>query len=408
MRLGEKHYRSAWFLLWMLVIVLGTGPRLVTALHVNLAFHAQAKAFLTPGFSLDDRLSLLKVADQWLSQGANRGQIDQRLLSYLRSMEVVLHQTKRDAAVARMAFREGRRMEAMGNLGQASEYYREAIQRDRHSTAALLELGLLYREQGETKALLAIEQELASLIPTHPVSMTVADSLVLLGYDVDEEAFAFDVPMTIVLYWEIRGKDLQASANLIKRQIDHEGWLTYQVGSRLYQIGEVANLIWNAGFEHPSLWSQGTPPGFTEGHTYRTPFAYSVLLLERDGLGTSAGCVQNTVQRTRGGLTSPIFSVLPGRLYLIGGWVRESDNGAARIFARNLAKRSYLSNIKDVFLTKRFSHDDWAYFGGATFFSGSGPSYASLWADNVGIGSLVCFDNLLLAALPAVPVFEDR
>lgn len=396
-----------WFLILLLAGILLMQPRLLTALHINLAFRAQAEAYLGSRLSLVDRLAQLQMAKHWWNQEVERGLMEQRWWIYVERVEAVLAQMSPDDVIARTAYQKGRQQEGIGNLGQAAAYYRQAAQTDARFVPAHLALWKLLNRQGDLAALL-VEYDLEHLAPTYAVSVPLTTGPMLLGYDLDNAAFAFDAPMPIVLYWQVREGQSVNWADAADYKMNQGGWETYRVGSRIYQVGEVTNLVWNAGFEQPSLWQPGVPPGYGEGHTYKAASAYGLSTLDRDGASTQTGCVYNTEERRYSGLTSPMVPVAPGRLYLAGGWVQEINATGGRILVRAYADPFYHGHANDLILLKQFSRGDWVYLGGMVSFSEPGAHYATLWADNVESGGAVCFDDLLFAALPASPVEEGK
>jgi len=227
----------------------------------------------------------------------------------------------------------------------------------------------------------------------------LADDQRLMGYDVD--AWSMDWEPTrvpVVFYWQVPASSAVAS------DWQADGWHYIQVNTRLYQSGEVANLLPDAGFEQD--WSALTqvPLGYRpykdialDGQDYVAFLRAHYRLVDdlREGEMTRALAIVNTLPETNGLTVRPWIQTQPGMVYVFSGAVKvvgESEAYLCLVWLSSTGEQHYWNLVKWV------SVQSWQEFVKAGW-APQAADWFTPYALNRGIGE-VLFDNLVLFAVP--------
>ena len=212
----------------------------------------------------------------------------------------------------------------------------------------------------------------------------------LQGYDLQEKALEWDVPIPLCLWWSGEVTLLGEGVH----QVAADTWL---------QCVRIPNLISNGGFELDG----GTGPMFPTGYVREVyvdtpPSAHGVSL---DPLGQRTGKVGwllNDGSRSSTGLASEAIAVNPeGRLYLQGAWIY-SEGGKGYIGHRRIGG----TKTRHAFTGKRV--DKWSYYGRLISPEPGATSVEVRLLNYRADDSLMYFDDVLFVELePPAMVYNN-
>jgi len=300
-------------------------------MYLNFAHIALTRWAFVVGDPSPERY--LELAVQWGKQAGSTWQEEhghsaraQKLWEHVTSSSV---QAQRRAE---QAYQQGQIWENKGKLGLALEFYQQAFTTD----SKLIEAGYqIYRLSTQVEQLkLAQRQEemLSALEPEYHVTTTLADGTKLLGYDLDEIYLERGVDLIpITFYWE-----LSTSLGDVS-QWETKDWTYVRVQNRLYQIGQVANLVPNGGFEQDLSTIAVVPHGYRDiaaEHKYQDDrhrflrSRHQLMIDKRDGGHSQVAVVVNPSVGLNGIMSVQEIMMEPGALYVFGGWMRVGDGGS--------------------------------------------------------------------------------
>ena len=226
-------------------------------------------------------------------------------------------------------FRQGLLHEQVGELEEAIQSCEQALSQNRRLIPAYVRLGQLYESQGRLVQAKKTLKEFTRLDPEYQVSKTINDKWTLIGYELDEDALAWGLPVPITLYWRLE-------KGIAVRQPVHEKqgeWDLYRYGRRVYQLGTVANLAPNGGFERadaPHVGTPtrhvGTPYGYDRYPYNAPPEQHAITIAERNGQKTLVATLYNLSKKRSSLQTQPI-PVRDDVAYLAAAWVRNRASG---------------------------------------------------------------------------------
>jgi hypothetical protein len=358
--------------------------------HVNLALLTLLRSGLREGASDAQHAEWLAAAQQHLEAGLRLSPA-WRWERIRESTRLTLSQLSESELEAIAEYNLGREAEAAGRTAEAAHHYRVAIQRDGSLTAARLALWELSDRMGMLSTAEELSAFLRDLAPQYPAGVGVSDGMVLLGYDVPDLAFLFDSPCLIVLHWSIPegldGDRLPEAA---------AGWQSYRLGDRLFQVGQVENLVRNGGFE---IAPGGWPVGFRRQYTRTDQLSpYRLVSARREGVTTRVLCLENGKEISRSGLATPAIRVDPQRMYLATAWMNADQASTSGALLYETSDSGY-TNAQVHPLGDLLLEEPWVLRGDVVSLQ---QSYVRFWMSNFDSAGKVCFDNLLLIPLPPV------
>jgi tetratricopeptide (TPR) repeat protein len=326
-----------------------------------------------------------KAGHRWLEHG--HGQRADSLLAQMQSdMWRVRFQRWQ-------SFEMGQQLEAQGRIDAAIKAYRDAADQTELRVASLYAIYHLTQISDPVTAREYLHH-LITLKPATQVHWAESDYK-LLGFDLDEWSVAWNgnhIPIT--LYWQLsEGTD-------VPRQWRIDDWQYIQVGDRLYQIGEVSNLLPNGGFERDLSAIAALPMGYwsirhgrfaQSGDTSIFRKHHWLGYAEREGQITQVAIVRNITGEH--GFVTPI-TIKDVELYLFGGWVRSTDD--SEVYLGGAWEKNYerLSAWKMLDWSK---HTKWHYYASVTRAPEGADSF-DFRALNRGNGISI-FDNVLFCHL---------
>ncbi|MFZ5919281.1 MAG: tetratricopeptide repeat protein [Chloroflexota bacterium] len=212
-----------------------------------------------------------------------------------------------------------------------------------------------------------------------------ADTIRLRGYDLQETALEWDLPLPLCLWWS--GQMAPSEQGLYR--LADDSWL---------QCIHLPNLITNGGFELDSGTGAMIPSGYTQDvYPDTPPAAHGIVFDPSNERQSKVLRLTNDAGRSRSGIISQSITVLGGqRQYLLGAWLR-SDGGRAYIGYRGRDTSRTHHLVRDV------QPDTWQHFG-VVF--GLEPNTVELEIRLLNYranDSTVYLDDLFLVELPLSP-----
>lgn len=370
-------------------------------IYLNLAHIALIRWAFKPGQVEPEHY--LSAAVRW---GERAGRTWQRSGHSERAQMLWKRVTTHDALLARRraeaAYRQAQTSEHEGHLESALAAYRHAFAEDERQIEVGYKVYRLAMQVGRSRLAQRQVQALYALVPEYPVTLTLDDGITLLGYDLDETSLERDVdPIPVILYWELPAPLEDVS------QWQAGGWMYVGVQDRLYQIGVVDNLLPNGGFERDLSTMAIIPHGYKNNKSearyqaYRYDFLrmhHRVMVDRRDGNITQVAALVNPVEELNGMMPVHGVTMVPGALYVLGGWMRVMEGGSG--YLGGVWRTAAGEVVRYWYATKERHAQPWQQVV-ATVAAPEDETLAfSLLALNRGEGE-VYFDDLIL--FPIVP-----
>jgi tetratricopeptide (TPR) repeat protein len=394
----NKPLGKRWLKLLLLVsfCLLLYGSRLSKALNFNLASTALSHWSFAP--QLSDARAYLSQAIHWGEKSDirwyQRGYATRTEALWLRvtDEQVVAHER------AEAAYQRGQRLEHQQHYQAALNAYKQAVVDDEKCIQCLYALYNLSMRQGKEELAQQQQESLLSLEPQHAVSATLDNGVRLQGYDLDEIELERAVDrVSIVFYWK-----LPRTTDGIS-QWQAEGWTYIKVQQRLFQIGQIENLLDNGGMEWNLSTIAGVPygyrsifsavqnqPDYQRAHYdlkvdyQRDPFSQVVVVQ-----GDEAGGLDGLTSATK-------IEVNPDVLYILGGRLRAAQGGLG--YLGGVWRDREKEDVLYWYTVQDFQSNAWQSFTAVHKAPPSAVTFTPLFL-NRGSGE-VRFDDLIFFELP--------
>jgi tetratricopeptide (TPR) repeat protein len=299
--------------------------------------------------------------------------------------------------LADIYFKEGVEYEARENLHNALTSYQNACQsNEKHIQACFLVYRVL-AEMSEPESGNSYLLRLKALKPDYLVGTVQEREMILLGFDLQIDLLGEVAENILVtLFW-----DIPAPIEIVSTWVKDD-WTYIQIGSRLYQIGEVDNLLPNGGFERDISPIALLPFGYQNirynaNQDFRILSTYHRLtMVEREGKISQVAVVMNPEEMLNGLTNKDKVKVSPGELYVLSGFMRVSED--AKVSLGGVFRTEKKEDISYWYINRNSNDQDWTSFGGVI----TAPQNAEIFdllALNTGKGE-VYFDNLLFSMIP--------
>jgi len=219
-------------------------------------------------------------------------------------------------------YRLGINFERNGDVGNAVDYYKKAIELDgNRAIEAYYRLKLIYKKQGKLEDFDSVETKLLNLKPEYEVNYKFSDDLILLGYSLNEREFELFNNGKITFFWEVGSQNSEVSYEINKLSN------IYKIRNRLYEIKEVENLAPNFGFEVDPQ-GQGFPEAW-DTDIYMSAANSHEIVFDMNFLNQITQCLllNNTEFRSTNCETDYI-AIVEKKFYLQAAWIK-SINGRA-------------------------------------------------------------------------------
>jgi hypothetical protein len=277
-------------------------------------------------------------------------------------------------------------------------HYRSAISKgtEQIKLEAYLLLGDLLRERGDEEGFRQAMKAAYEFTPNLSIQFGGCPSMTLLGSYIDERDLELNVPIHVILVWELAGAHEAINA-------DGENWHFFSWRDKVFQVGTVENLVPDGGFESRVLPSEAPlhqmpMPLFRDQEIDHTTLAYESqrkqnLVLVLNGKGDSSV-----------GLGSRKADISTDRRdigYLITGRYRSTSGAAPHIGVRWWLQDVVSWNDNESSYLVQKPSERWERFAGLL----TPPDDASevqIWVLNLDKTSSLRVDNL---GLFRVPVF---
>ena len=316
----------------------------------------------------------------------------------------------RDRLAAQDWLAEAQSLQRRGLAAEATSAYHRVLSLDPRLIEAYAGLHSVYEAQGLAEQARSVASQWESLTPSYRIGKSgdrgdwdvetppvVGPGLTLLGYDLyDEEEVAYGGPIRVALYWQL--PDPPWSDVRTRSQGD---WWFYAVGTRLYQVGIVHNMVSNAGFEAAVTARSGQMSigGWPGSHYSTSPYqTIDVALVMRNGLPGFALRLLNDAGGPSGKPTGNM-AVDPAGLYLHGAWLRAEDGARACVArAYDPGRAGHATPDFDYLACVNSDQTgDWMHVASLTS-PWPGASRVRLFLTNIGSGQAL-FDDVLFVPL---------
>jgi hypothetical protein len=398
-------------------VLLGTqATRLWTRWAVNQAMVHLAAWTMAPTVQAAHRLA--PQADQSVANVLNEttAEAGTRLASHAQRLAAfqARQARHRDQLAAQDWLAEAQSLQKRGLVAEAVSTYNRVLSLNPRLIEAYAGLHSAYEAQGLTEQARSVAAQWESLAPpyrlgksdggggwdaeTPPVGKS---GLRLLGYDLyDEEEVTHGGPIRVALYWQL--PDSRWPEVRTRSQGD---WQFYAVGTRLYQVGIVHNMVSNAGFEAAvtARSSQVNIPGWPGSHYSTAPYqTMDIALVTRNDLPGFALRLLNDAGGPSGKTTGSM-TVDPAGLYLHGAWLCAEDGAIACVArAYDPGRAGHATPDFDYLACVRSDRtEDWMHVAGLTA-PWSGAQWVRLFLTNIGSGQALFDDVLFLPLTGAV------
>jgi tetratricopeptide (TPR) repeat protein len=302
----------------------------------------------------------------------------------------------------------GQEREEAGDWKLALDLYQEALAIDPQYVEVSNSLYKLAMDTGQDMLARYQVDKLSNLSPEYPVTRTMGNGLILLGYDLGEVVFERGVePIPITWYWEVL-----TSVEAISRQQVGK-WTYIRVRNRLYQIGKALNLVPNGGFERDLSTMAVVPYGYTDVHSqahyqenrYKYLISHHRLSLENysDNL-TQVAALTNPVPGLNGMLPIVGVQMKPQSVYVLGGWMRVKEGGLG--YLGGVWRTVNAQDVDYWYATEKQPVCAWQFFVSTLITPEDSSLIFKFLALNLGEGE-VDFDNLMLFRVISPEVWVD-
>jgi len=219
----------------------------------------------------------------------------------------------------------------------AREHYQSAIAQgtEQIKLEAYLLLGELLRSWGNEAGFRQAMEAAYGLTPDLSIEFDNCSSMNMLGGYIDERDIELDVPIHVVLVWEIE-QDVDLPEETLVDE-DNASWQFFLWRDRVFQIGVVENLVPDGGFERMALPGTVVLPQlpnrlYGAQELIHTALAYESPLQNHNMILTLYGRGQTWV-----GLGSPHVDGPTGQGevgYLVTGRYQSTEGAVPRIGVR--------------------------------------------------------------------------
>lgn len=308
------------------------------------------------------------------------------------SLKLVQNQVSTSSLTTQRVYHEGLFLQRTGQWESAIHSFEIALQQDDAFVPAILSLAEISEKLDKHTNAMHLIERVENTEPNYAFTVSVQPGLELLGFDVDENAFALASRIPLVIYWHVLNDEVKTSL-----QITDDGqFRTYAWGDRAIQVGDATNLVSNAGFERFPFIAADFPTSFSRAYTPESIWApYHLKAQTRQDVQSTTLCLNNSTEYYRSGVTTLPLLVEPGTQYLAAVWVKDdsTSRGSPMIY------ETRTSGHEDVVLhhlPDRLNDDGWHLH--ADVISVTQP-FVRFWLANFDAVGEACFDNLLLIPL---------
>jgi tetratricopeptide (TPR) repeat protein len=295
-------------------------------------------------------------------------------------------------ALSESSYISGIAYESLGDLRSALVFYQDACNKNRkHILACFSVFRLLDASEPELGK--SYFREITELEPDYQLNSTLDERLKLIGFDVLTEGFGSDSnSLPVIIYWDIPNPTLKSS---IWKNND---WSYIQIGNRLYQIGEIQNLLPNGSFERDISTIAVLPFGY-QNIRYSVNQDYHILsnhhrldLVAREGEISQVVVIVNPEEKLNGITTKERVKILAGKHYILTGLMKVSESGKGSL--GGVWRTEASEDISYWYIARNVIHKTWTRVSGIM----TAPEAAEIFtllALNTGQGEIF-IDNLLL------------
>jgi hypothetical protein len=301
------------------------------------------------------------------------------------------------------SYQTGLEHEAAGDIQKAINLYQDACDKDeRHVLACFTAYTRITAppQPGKDTSL----SRLQKLIPVQSIVPLEAGGITLIGFDLQVNVLQHDdslIPIT--LYWEI------PEPTGLTNYWEEQGWSYVQVGTRLYQIGQVKNLLPNGGFERDLSNIAKLPFGY-ENIRYSVNQDPNLIkayhrmeLVDRENDISQVAVIVNQEEKLNGLTTINGVDISAGDLYLMSGLMRVSDTGVGSL--GGVWRTNSKEDIRYWYIARNLSGQVWTQVSGV-FRAPQDAEVFTILALNKGEGE-VYFDDLVFSQIPTPEIAHE-
>jgi hypothetical protein len=153
-----------------------------------------------------------------------------------------------------------------------------------------------------------------------PVDQQLQSGWTLVGYLAGGDLLFGAQPAPLWVFWEAPTADAVGGPAA-------EGWQRLDGNLWVQKAGDVANLLYDGGFEHSA--QVGRVLGFAQRDNRPASLAQPLRRLRRAGSDTDVAALANSPSHPNTSLISPALPISGRRAYLFGGWLRSVGGNAS-------------------------------------------------------------------------------
>jgi tetratricopeptide (TPR) repeat protein len=299
--------------------------------------------------------------------------------------------------IALMTFTAGIEFEAQGNIQDALVSYQNACQQNNKLIQACSSAYSILVESYQVEAADSYRQFLIHLEPDYAHVPLEDENIKLLGYDLQTPLLERDdEPLSITIYWDMSNSTTGIS------EWSRNGWSYIQVGSRLYQMGKISNLLPNYGFDRDFSNIAILPYGY-QNVRYSVNQDKNILsthhrleVVKREQEISQAAVVVNSEEKLNGLTTKQKVDISPTDLYILSGLMRVAEGGSGSL--GGVWRTQQMDDINYWYISRNSTDPSWVKVGGVERAPANAEIF-TLLALNTGVGE-VYFDNLMFFRIP--------
>jgi hypothetical protein len=299
--------------------------------------------------------------------------------------------------IASTTFKAGIEFEGQGNIRDALSSYQNACQQNNKLIQACSSVYKILVEFSQGEAAEPYRLDLIHLEPDYPHVPLEYENIKLLGYDLQTPLLEQDdEPISITIYW-----DMANSATGIS-EWSRNGWSYIQVGRRLFQMGEISNLLPNYGFERDLSDIAILPYGY-QNVRYSVNQDKNILsthhrleVVKREQEISQIAVVVNSEEKLNGLTTKQKVDTSPADLYILSGLMRVAEGGSGSL--GGVWRTQQMDDINYWYISRNSTDPSWVKVGGVERAPANAEIF-TLLALNTGVGE-VYFDNLMFFRIP--------
>ena len=297
---------------------------------------------------------------------------------------------------SKVNFDEGQEYENQGDYQRALSFYRDACDAFGKNILACYHATKMADQLSQDSLAQQLINRIISLEPEHPLGPIDFEDLRLVGYDIDEGQLERSIePVPLTLYWE------SSKSSLYVEVWKSSSWTFIKLGTRIFQVGEIRNLLPNGGFEQDLSRTAVLPYGY-QNVVFAANQDEDILAsrhridLSVRGRGqTQAAVVVNHQSILNGLTTRDGLEIKTGKIYLLSGWMKADQS--AQGYLGGVWRTSDKADILYWKITPEETGSTWEVYD-SVMEAPPESKYFTFLALNTGEAE-VYFDNLIFVEL---------